>query len=93
MTPKPEGEALALAEPRSLRPLGAHCHLGLGRLSRVTGEGEQAGEHLTTATSHRGQNRLSQSTRILKRPRLSHDGPEVVDGDPFRVPVTVPAPT
>ncbi len=34
-----------------LRPLVAHCHLGLGKLSRRTGQREQAQEHLTTATA------------------------------------------
>jgi tetratricopeptide (TPR) repeat protein len=42
-------EALALAEPRGMRPLIAHCHLGLGKLYRRTGKREQAQEHLTTA--------------------------------------------
>src|SRR3990172_6544264 len=40
-----------LAEPRGMRPLVAHCHLGLGKLSRRTGEREEAREHLTTATT------------------------------------------
>jgi len=44
-------KALALAEPRSMRPLVAHCHLALGKLSRRTGQHEQAHEHLTTATT------------------------------------------
>ncbi len=44
-------QALALAEPRGMRPLVAHCHLGLGKLSRRTGKREQAHEHLTTATT------------------------------------------
>jgi class 3 adenylate cyclase/tetratricopeptide (TPR) repeat protein len=44
-------QALALAEPRGMRPLIAHCHLGLGKLSRRTGKREQAQEHLTTATT------------------------------------------
>jgi tetratricopeptide (TPR) repeat protein len=44
-------QALALAEPRGMRPLVAHCHLGLGKLSRRTGQLEQAREHLTTATT------------------------------------------
>jgi len=44
-------EALALAEPRGMRPLVAHCHFGLGKLSRRTGKREQAREHLTTATA------------------------------------------
>ena len=44
--------ALALAEPRGMRPLVAHCHLGLGRLFRSTGKHEQqAQEHLTTSTT------------------------------------------
>ena len=34
-----------------MRPLVAHCHLGLGRLYRRTGDSEQAREHLTTATT------------------------------------------
>ena len=35
-------QALALAEPRGMRPLVAHCHLGLGKLYRRTGKREQA---------------------------------------------------
>jgi len=34
-----------------MRPLVAHCHLGLGKLSRRTGKLQQAQEHLTTATT------------------------------------------
>jgi tetratricopeptide (TPR) repeat protein len=44
-------QALTLAEPRGMRPLVAHCHLGLGKLYRRTGKPEQAREHLTTATT------------------------------------------
>ena len=44
-------QALALAEPRGMRPLIAHCHLGLGRLYRRCGRCEEAHEHLTTATT------------------------------------------
>ena len=44
-------KALALAEPRGMRPLVAHCHLGLGKLYRRTDKREQAREHLTTATT------------------------------------------
>jgi tetratricopeptide (TPR) repeat protein len=44
-------QALALAQPRSMRPLVAHCHLGLGKLYRRTGKREQAHEHLTTTTT------------------------------------------
>ena len=32
-----------------MRPLVAHCHLGLGKLYRRTGKREQAQEHLATA--------------------------------------------
>jgi hypothetical protein len=45
------GQALVLAEELGLRPLMAHCHLGLGKLSRRTGQREQAHDHLTTATT------------------------------------------
>ena len=44
-------QALALAEPRRMRPLVAHCHLGLGRLFARTGKREQAREYLITATT------------------------------------------
>jgi tetratricopeptide (TPR) repeat protein len=44
-------EALALAEPRGMRPLVAHCHLGLGKLYRRTEKREPAREHLSTATT------------------------------------------
>jgi len=43
--------ALALAQPRGMRPVIAHCHLGLGKLYRRTGKRERAHEHLTTATT------------------------------------------
>jgi hypothetical protein len=44
-------KALALAEPRSMRPLIAHCHAGLARLCRRTGKHQEANEHFVTATS------------------------------------------
>jgi tetratricopeptide (TPR) repeat protein len=44
-------KALALAEPRGMRPLIAHCHLGLGKLYRRLGKQQEAREHLTTATT------------------------------------------
>jgi hypothetical protein len=34
-----------------MRPLVAHCHLGLGKLYLRTDKREQAREHLTTATT------------------------------------------
>jgi tetratricopeptide (TPR) repeat protein len=42
-------EALALAEPRGMRPLVAHCHHGLGKLHQHTGQRRQAQEHLALA--------------------------------------------
>ncbi len=45
------GKSLALAEPRGMRPLVAHCHLGLGTLYQHTGKRQEAQEHLTTATT------------------------------------------
>ena len=42
-------QALALAEELGMRPLLAHCHLGLGRLYGQTGRGEQARAALTAA--------------------------------------------
>jgi tetratricopeptide (TPR) repeat protein len=45
------GDALALAEELGMRPLVAHCHLGLGRLYQRTDKGERAQEHLTAATT------------------------------------------
>jgi tetratricopeptide (TPR) repeat protein len=43
--------ALALALELGMRPLVAHCHLGLGKLYRRTDKGEQAQQHLATATA------------------------------------------
>jgi hypothetical protein len=34
-----------------MRPLAAHCHLGLGKLYRRTDKREQAREHFATATT------------------------------------------
>ena len=44
-------KALALADPRGMRPLIAHCHFGLGKLSQRTGKSELAREHLALAAS------------------------------------------
>jgi predicted ATPase/class 3 adenylate cyclase len=44
-------QALALAEALGMRPLIAHCHVGLGKLDRRVGSRQQAEEHLTTATA------------------------------------------
>ena len=43
------GQAIAIATECGMRPLVAHCHVGLGKLCRRTGGREQAHEHLTTA--------------------------------------------
>ncbi len=42
-------QALALAKELGLRPLVAHCHLGLGTLYQRTGKRQEAQEHLATA--------------------------------------------
>ena len=44
-------EALFLANELGMRPLVAHCHLGLGRLDGRTGKHARAEEHLITATT------------------------------------------
>jgi hypothetical protein len=44
-------KALALAEPRGMRPVVSHCHLGLSKLYQRTGKREQACEHLIIATT------------------------------------------
>ena len=48
-------QALALAEALGLRPLLAHCHLGLGELYRRAGTRQEAREHLTTAATMFGE--------------------------------------
>jgi tetratricopeptide (TPR) repeat protein len=48
-------QALTLGEELGLRPLLAHCHLGLGALYRRVGKREQAREHLTTAATMFGE--------------------------------------
>ena len=45
------GEAAALAAELGMRPLVAHCHLGLGKLYRHTGKRQEAQHHLTTAST------------------------------------------
>ena len=43
-------QALALAEKLGMRPLQAHCHLGLGTLYAATAQREHAHTELATAT-------------------------------------------
>jgi tetratricopeptide (TPR) repeat protein len=45
------GRALALAEELGMRPLQAHCHLGLGKLYRRVGRTDEARTELTTAVA------------------------------------------
>jgi class 3 adenylate cyclase/tetratricopeptide (TPR) repeat protein len=49
------GAAMTLAFELDMRPLVAHCHLGLGRLYGRTGNPEQVQEHLSTATGMYGE--------------------------------------
>jgi tetratricopeptide (TPR) repeat protein len=44
-------QALARADELGMRPLAAHCHLGLGKLFHRTGDRGKAAEHLTTAAT------------------------------------------
>ncbi len=44
-------ESLKLAQKHGMRPLVAHCHVGLGQHHRRDGKSEAAREHLTTATA------------------------------------------
>jgi hypothetical protein len=45
------GATMTLATELGMRPLVAHCHLGLGKLYQRTGDRAKAHEHLTTATT------------------------------------------
>jgi Tfp pilus assembly protein PilF len=44
-------EALALADALAMRPLVAHCHLGLARLHRRGGQPDLASDHLASAVT------------------------------------------
>ena len=44
-------DAMVSADELGMRPVVAHCHLGLGKLYRRTGKQQEAREHLTTATT------------------------------------------
>ena len=44
-------QAMAFAGTLTMRPLVAHCHLGICTLYRRTGNRQQAQEHLTTAAT------------------------------------------
>ena len=69
-SPEAEGHyraALLLGEELGMRPLVAHCHLGLSKLYWRTAKYEQAREHLITATTMyretTGWNRLQPTWR------------------------------
>jgi uncharacterized protein HemY len=55
-----------------MRPLVAHCHLGLGKLYRRTGQREQAQEHLATATT---MYREMEMTYWLEKAEAEMNGP------------------
>jgi tetratricopeptide (TPR) repeat protein len=44
-------ESLTLGEELGMRPLVAHCHLGLAKLYQLTDKRQEAQEHFTTATT------------------------------------------
>ena len=44
-------QALARADELGMRPLAAHCHLGLGKFYSRTGDRAKATEHLTIAAT------------------------------------------
>jgi len=44
-------EALGLSAELGMRPLVAHCHAGLAKLYRRTGNRQEADEHLMAATT------------------------------------------
>ena len=43
------GQALTLADELGMRPLAAHCHLGLAKLHRLSDRRAQTAEHLDAA--------------------------------------------
>jgi predicted protein tyrosine phosphatase len=63
------GAAMTLASELDMRPLVAHCHFGLGRLYRRTGNPEQA--HLTTATAMYGEMRMTYWLEKLEKGLLN----------------------
>ena len=67
-------QGLAAAEELGMRPLQAHCHLGLGKLFHRTGDRAKAADHLTTAaTMYREMDMgfwLQKAEAALKEPGL-----------------------
>ena len=68
-------QALVIAYELGMRPLVAHCHLGLGKLCARTGQRDQATERLdTAATMFRDMDMrfwLDQAEEILPVPRVA----------------------
>jgi class 3 adenylate cyclase/tetratricopeptide (TPR) repeat protein len=60
-------EALALADAFGMRPLVAHCHLGLGRHYRRVGDEAQSHEHLAAAAALLRQMQIQGSLRDVER--------------------------
>ena len=65
------GVAMALAEVLGMRPLLAHCHLGLGRLYRRTERGEEARTQLARARELFRSMQFQYETSLLYRDQLS----------------------
>jgi len=61
-------KALALAEPSGMRPLVAHCQLGLAKLYCRTGKWQEAQEHLTTAATMYGEMGMNYWLQQAKAP-------------------------
>jgi hypothetical protein len=59
--------AMALASELGMRPLVAHCHLGLGTLYRRTGHPAQAEEHLASARATYGEMGMTYWLEKLER--------------------------
>jgi len=61
------GAAMPLASELKMRPLVAHCHLGLGRLYWRTDKRDQAQERLNTATAMYGEMGMTYWLEKLKK--------------------------
>jgi hypothetical protein len=68
-------QALVLASELAMRPLVAHCHLGLGKLYRRIGDRAKAHENLMTASAmYREMDMGSGWKRRARRvPETSHE--------------------
>ena len=73
---------MALADELGMRPLIAHCRLGLAQLSRSMGDVEAARDHLATAT---GMYHEMAMPYWLRRAEALHDS-SFSGGEPFVCP-------